>query len=56
MDRFDPVINYGPNDAGVSAFSITLVVLGILFGSWLLGAFYGLVLNYLKNNFNSKDK
>ncbi len=52
MDPFDPAIHYGPNDAGVSAFSITLVVIGILIGSWAFGAFYGLVLNY----FRGKDK
>ena len=49
MYSYDPAINYGPNDAGASAFSITLAVIGILIGSWLFGAAYGLVTNYIKN-------
>tara|TARA_B100000214_G_C23699810_1_gene504741 strand:- start:443 stop:616 length:174 start_codon:yes stop_codon:yes gene_type:complete len=40
MDKFDPAINYGPNDAGVSAISIALVVIGLIFGSWLIGKIY----------------
>ena len=47
MDGFDPVINYGPNDAGASALSITLVVVGLLVGSWLFGAVYALIANYI---------
>ncbi len=53
MDIFDPAINYGPNDAGASAFSITLVVIGILAGSWLIGALYGIVANFFRENKNS---
>ena len=41
MSPFDPAINYGPNDAGVSAVSIVLVVFGLLALSWLVGAAYG---------------
>lgn len=52
MYSFDPAINYGPNDAGVSAFSIALVFIGILAGSWLLGAAYGFFNNLIKG---SKD-
>ena len=50
MDPFDPAIHYGPNDAGVSAFSIALVVIGLLVGSWAFGALYGLISNSLKEN------
>ena len=50
MDPFDPAIHYGPNDAGVSALSIALVVIGLLVGSWAFGALYGLISNYLKGN------
>ena len=32
MDPFDPAINYGPNDAGISALTITLVGIGIIAG------------------------
>ncbi|WP_320674777.1 hypothetical protein [Prochlorococcus sp. MIT 1341] len=50
MDYFDNAIHYGPNDAGASTLSIALVVLAILFGSWMLGALYGLIANYFKKN------
>ena len=43
MDSFDPAINYGPNDAGISAISIILVVIGLIIGSWLIGAGYSLI-------------
>ncbi|AAQ00487.1 MULTISPECIES: hypothetical protein [Prochlorococcus] len=48
MDPFDPAIHYGPNDAGVSAISIALVVLGLLVGSWAFGALYGIISNYFQ--------
>ena len=51
MYSFDPAINYGPNDAGASAISIALVVIGILLGSWLFGALYSLIANI----FNTKN-
>ena len=54
MDPFDPALHYGPNDAGASAISITLVVLGILLGSWLFGATYALIANYLKGKKNEE--
>ncbi len=56
MDRFDPAIHYGPNDAGVSAFSIVIVVIGLLLGSWAFGAFYGLIANYFKGSKNNKNE
>ena len=48
MDPFDPAINYGPNDAGASAISIALVVIGVLVGSWAFGVGYALISNYLR--------
>ena len=48
MYSFDPSINYGPNDAGVSAFSIAIVFISVLAGSWLLGAAYGFIANIIK--------
>ncbi|WP_320667374.1 hypothetical protein [Prochlorococcus sp. MIT 1307] len=58
MYSFDPAINYGPNDAGVSAFSIAIVLVGILVGSWLLGAAYGFIANSIKsiNEPENKEK
>ncbi len=38
---FDPAINYGPNDGGVSAISIALVVIALLLAFWLFGSIYG---------------
>ncbi len=55
MDPFDPAIHYGPNDAGVSAVSIALVVIGILLGSWAFGAAYALVVNYIKGKQENKE-
>ena len=55
MDSFDPAINYGPNDAGITAGSIILVVVAILFGSWLLGAIYGLITSYIQKLTKKED-
>ncbi len=55
MDPFDPALHYGPNDAGVSAFSIALVVIGLLIGSWAFGALYGIISNFLQGNKNKSD-
>tara|TARA_Y100001968_G_C18783804_1_gene447940 strand:+ start:89 stop:256 length:168 start_codon:yes stop_codon:yes gene_type:complete len=49
MDPFNPAINYGPNDAGASAITITLVVAGILLGSWAFGALYAFITNIIEN-------
>ena len=46
MYNFDPVINYGPNDAGVSAVSIFLVTIGILTLSLLIFAAYEFLANF----------
>ena len=56
MTPFDPAINYGPNDAGVNAFTIGLVFLLFIFISWIFGAIYGLASTYLNNIFNSENK
>ncbi len=56
MDPFDPALHYGPNDAGVSAFSIALVVIGILVSSWAFGAISALIGNYLKGKKKDPDE
>ena len=53
MSPFDPAINYGPNDAGISAISILLVVLCLLGLSWLFGAAYGALASLLNKNKDS---
>jgi len=54
MESFDPAIHYGPNDAGVSALSIALVVIAILIGSWAFGAASALISNYFKRKDNNE--
>ena len=55
MERFDPAMHYGPNDAGVSALSIALVIIGIVLGSWLIGALYGVVSSYIQKFFKNDE-
>ena len=40
MERFDPAINYGPNDAGISAITIILGIFALIAISWLFGKIY----------------
>ena len=40
MEGFDPAINYGPNDAGISALTIVLGFIGLIAISWLFGKIY----------------
>ena len=49
MYNFDPAINYGPNDAGVSAVSIFLVITAVTLGFVLIGTIYGFVANLINN-------
>ncbi len=52
MEGFDPAINYGPNDAGISALTIILGIVGLIVISWLFGKIYAQVANL----FESKNK
>ena len=54
MEGFDPAINYGPNDAGISAITIILGVFSILVASWLFGKIYAQVARFFENN-NKND-
>ena len=54
MDGFDPAINYGPNDAGISAITIILGIVGLIAISWLFGKIYAQVANLFDNN-NKND-
>ncbi len=56
MDPFDPALHYGPNDAGVSALSIALVVIGIIISSWAFGAASALIGNYFKSKQKDNDQ
>ena len=53
MDPFDPAINYGPNDAGISAITIILVVIAIIAGSWTIGKLYGSITDLFTKSKNS---
>ena len=40
MEGFDPAINYGPNDAGISAITIILGIISLIVVSWIFGKIY----------------
>ena len=50
MEGFDPAINYGPNDAGISAVTIILGIVGLIAISWLFGKIYAQVAKILERN------
>ncbi len=54
MEGFDPAINYGPNDAGISALTIVLGIVGLIAISWLFGKIYGQVAKFFETN-NKND-
>ncbi|WP_269610217.1 hypothetical protein [Prochlorococcus marinus] len=54
MQGFDPAINYGPNDAGISAITIILGIFGLIAISWLFGKIYEQVANFFENK-NKND-
>ena len=50
MEGFDPAINYGPNDAGISALTIVLGIIGLIAISWLFGKIYEQLANLFEGN------
>jgi len=52
VEGFDPAINYGPNDAGISAITIILGIFLLIFVSWLFGKIYAQVARLFENNNN----
>ena len=50
MEAFDPAINYGPNDAGISAITIIVGIIGLIAISWLFGKIYDQVAKVFENN------
>tara|TARA_Y100001968_G_C19326178_1_gene701860 strand:+ start:961 stop:1110 length:150 start_codon:yes stop_codon:yes gene_type:complete len=40
VENFDPAINYGPNDAGISAITIIFGIVSLIVISWLFGKVY----------------
>ena len=50
MEGFDPAINYGPNDAGISSLTIILGVFSLIVASWLFGKIYEQVARLFENN------
>tara|TARA_Y100001968_G_C18845190_1_gene475477 strand:- start:212 stop:400 length:189 start_codon:yes stop_codon:yes gene_type:complete len=49
VEGFDPAINYGPNDAGISALTIILGIISLIVVSWLFGKIYAQVDKFFKN-------
>ena len=54
VEPFDPAINYGPNDAGISAITIILGIIGLIAISWLFGKIYSQVAKVFEDN-NKND-
>ncbi len=54
MEPFDPAINYGPNDAGISAITIIVGILGLIAIALLFGKIYEQVAKVFENN-NKND-
>ena len=54
MEGFDPAINYGPNDAGVSAITIILAIVGLIAIVWIFGKIYEQVSKFFDNE-NEND-
>ncbi len=54
MEGFDPAINYGPNDAGISAITIIIGIFALIAISWLFGKVYGQVAKFFETN-NKND-
>ena len=50
MEGFDPAINYGPNDAGISALTIIIGIVGLIAISWLFGKIYEQIANFFESN------
>ena len=50
MEEFNPAINYGPNDAGISAITIFFGIIGLIIISWLFGKTYDLLTNFFDKN------
>tara|TARA_B100000945_G_C20079767_1_gene456321 strand:- start:115 stop:282 length:168 start_codon:yes stop_codon:yes gene_type:complete len=54
VQGFDPAINYGPNDAGISAITIILGIVGLIAIPWLFGKIYAQVSKIFEQN-NKND-
>ena len=54
VEGFDPAINYGPNDAGISAVTIILGIVGLIAISWLFGKIYAQAAKIFESN-NKND-
>ena len=50
MEAFDPAINYGPNDAGISAITIIVGIISLIAISWVFGKIYAQVAKIFENN------
>ena len=54
MEGFDPAINYGPNDAGISSITIIMGIFGLIAISWIFGKVYEQLAKFFEPN-NKND-
>tara|TARA_B100001250_G_scaffold241609_1_gene207561 strand:+ start:138 stop:305 length:168 start_codon:yes stop_codon:yes gene_type:complete len=54
VEGFDPAINYGPNDAGISSITIIIGIIGLIAISWLFQKIYEQVAKIFDTN-NKND-
>ena len=52
VEGFDPAINYGPNDAGISAITIIFGIFSIIVFSWIFGKTYAQLAKFFEKNNN----
>ena len=55
MEGFDPAINYGPNDAGISAITIILGIVGLIAVVWIFGKIYEQLAKLFEANTKNKS-
>ena len=54
VDTFDPAINYGPNDAGITGIALLVGIICLIVISWVFGKIYSQVAKFFENN-NKND-
>tara|TARA_Y100001968_G_C18823048_1_gene465528 strand:- start:162 stop:356 length:195 start_codon:yes stop_codon:yes gene_type:complete len=50
VEGFDPAINYGPNDAGISAITIIIGFIALIVASFIFSKIYSQLAKFFENN------
>ena len=50
VEAFDPAINYGPNDAGISAITIIFAIFSLIVFSWLFAKTYAQLVKFFEKD------